>query len=140
MLRFDEIHYWSEVKLDIIREYAGAYSRILAAQTSPELHHVYIDGFAGAGVHRAAGSDEFIAGSPLNALSIEPPFREHYLIDLNGDKVDHLQGLVGDRDDVHVLAGDCNQVLLNDVFPNVQYSQYRRGLCLLDPYGLQLDW
>jgi hypothetical protein len=42
---FDRIGYWSEIKLDIIREYASAYSRILTAQ--PGLHHAYIDGFAG---------------------------------------------------------------------------------------------
>ena len=48
---FDEIGYWSEVKLDIVKDYAAAYSRILAAQEKPALHHVYIDAFAGAGVH-----------------------------------------------------------------------------------------
>jgi len=32
-LRYDEIGYWSEVKLDIIREYAAAYSRIIRSQT-----------------------------------------------------------------------------------------------------------
>ena len=31
---FDEINYWSEIKLDIVRDYAGAYSRILAAQNT----------------------------------------------------------------------------------------------------------
>jgi len=30
--RFDEIGYWSEVKLDIVREYATAYSVILNKQ------------------------------------------------------------------------------------------------------------
>ena len=50
-LKLDEIGYWSEIKLDIIREYAKAYSTILAAQEKPRFHHVYIDAFAGAGVH-----------------------------------------------------------------------------------------
>ena len=52
-VRFDEIGYWSEVKLDIVKEYATAYSTILTKQ--PGLHHVYIDGFAGAGVHIQQG-------------------------------------------------------------------------------------
>jgi len=47
--RFDEIGYWSQVKLDIVRAYASTYSRILAKQA--DLYHVYIDGFAGSGVH-----------------------------------------------------------------------------------------
>lgn len=139
-MKFDEIGYWSEVKLEIVREYAAAYSKILAAQQNPPLHHVYVDGFSGAGVHIAKRTGEFVKGSPLNALAIDPPFREYFLVDLDGDKVEHLRGLVGDRQDVHLLAGDCNQVLLDKVFPSIRWDQYRRGLCLLDPYGLHLDW
>jgi len=26
------------------------------------------------------------------------------------------------------------------VFPVVEYKDFRRGLCILDPYGLDLDW
>jgi three-Cys-motif partner protein len=29
---------------------------------------------------------------------------------------------------------------LEDVFPHVRFEDFRRGLCLLDPYGLHLDW
>ena len=36
--------------------------------------------------------------------------------------------------------GDCNRVLLEQVFPSVRYEDYRRALCLLDPYGLDLEW
>ena len=50
--QFDEIGYWSEIKLDIIKDYAAAYSRILSAQKNPSLHHIYIDAFAGGGVRR----------------------------------------------------------------------------------------
>ena len=65
---FDEIGYWSEIKLDIIREYASAYSKILAAQQRPKLFHVYIDGFAGAGANISKKSKDFVPGSPVNAL------------------------------------------------------------------------
>jgi three-Cys-motif partner protein len=68
-LQFDRIGYWSKIKLDIIREYAAAYSNILAAQKQPPLHHVYIEGFAGGGVHLSKASNKFILGSPLNALN-----------------------------------------------------------------------
>jgi three-Cys-motif partner protein len=135
---FDDIGIWSEVKLDIIRKYAAAYSAILARQR--RLHHVYIDAFAGAGVHLARSTKDYVPGSPLNALLIQPPFNEYFLIDIAEDKVDSLRGIVGDRSDVHVLPGDCNAVLLDQVFPQARYEDYRRGLCLLDPYGLDLDW
>jgi three-Cys-motif partner protein len=41
---------------------------------------------------------------------------------------------------VRVYHGDCNEILLTQVFPDCRYEDYRRALCLLDPYGLQLDW
>ena len=49
-LKFDTIGVWSQLKLEIVRQYAQAYSTILAKQ--PRLTHVYIDAFAGAGLHR----------------------------------------------------------------------------------------
>jgi three-Cys-motif partner protein len=82
-LRFDEIGYWSEVKLDIVKDYAGAYSTILAAQKQHRLFHVYIDAFAGAGLHISKRRGQLVPGSPLNALEVQPPFREYHSIDLN---------------------------------------------------------
>ncbi len=137
-LKFDEIGYWSELKLEIIEAYAKEYSKIISKQSS--LRHVYIDAFAGAGVHKSKTSGELIPGSPMKALTVDPPFEEYYLIDLNADKVDHLRKLTEDKTNVHISTGDCNSVLLKDVFPNVCYKDYKRGLCLLDPYGLHLDW
>ena len=139
-VKFDEIGYWSEIKLDIVKDYASAYSRILAAQTKPSLDHVYIDAFAGAGVHISKTTREYISGSPINALLVQPPFREYHLIDIDRQKVELLRERVKNRRDVHIHEGDCNRILLQKVFPNVRYENYRRGLCLLDPYGLQLDW
>ena len=137
---FDEVGYWSEVKLAIVREYAAAYSKVLSAQDQIRLRHVYIDAFAGAGVHISKTTGKYIAGSPLNALLVEPPFEEFFLIDIDGDKIANLRKILGDNPKVHVYKGNCNEILLDKVFPQVRYEQYRRGLCLLDPYGLHLDW
>jgi three-Cys-motif partner protein len=134
---FDEIGYWSEIKLDIVRDYASAYSRIL---NSKKLPHIYVDAFAGAGQHISRGTGEFVQGSPLNALNIQPPFREYHFIDLNAAKIEHLQSLVGSRSDVHVYEGDCNEVLIRKIFPTLEFESFRRALCLLDPYGLDLNW
>jgi len=134
---FDEIGYWSEIKLEIVRDYASAYSRILNAKKLP---HVYIDAFAGAGQHISKGTGEFVPGSPLNALNVRPPFREYHFIDLNSDKVEYLQNLTAGKNDVHIYQGDCNDVLIRQIFPTLEYESYRRALCLLDPYGLDLNW
>lgn len=139
-LKLDQIGYWSEVKLDIIRDYAKAYSTILAAQERPRLHHVYIDAFAGAGVHMSKTREGEIPGSPQIAVDTEPPFRDYHFIDLDGTKVENLRSLFQGRSNVHIYEGDCNRIMLEQVFPKVRYEDYRRGLCLLDPYGLHLDW
>lgn len=139
-MKYDGIHYWSEVKLDIIKEYAGAYSRILSAQKKPSLYHVYIDAFAGAGMHLSKATGDFVKGSPLNALLIEPPFKEYHLIDLDSAKIDSLRKISAEYSNVTIHEGDCNKLLLEKVFPRVRYKDYKRALCLLDPYGLHLNW
>ena len=139
-LQFDEIGGWSELKLEILKKYAAAYSTILTAQTKASLFHVYIDAFAGAGKHLSKATQEFVPGSPLNALAVQPQFREFHLIDIAPDKIENLRELIGPRKDVFIYQGDCNEILLKNVFPRVRYDQYRRGLCVLDPYGLHLDW
>jgi three-Cys-motif partner protein len=85
--KLDEIGEWSELKLDILKKYAGAYCTILKAQN---LHPIYIDGFAGAGTHIRKRTGELVKGSPLNALEIQPPFEELHLIDTDQSKVDAL--------------------------------------------------
>jgi three-Cys-motif partner protein len=141
-MKYDEIGYWSEIKLDIVREFAGTYSKILNAQKKPSLYHIYIDAFAGAGLHLSKRTGEFIKGSPLNALLLDPPFKEYHLIDLDCKKVDSLKGLAEQHPNrnVFIYEGNCNRILLDKVFPLARYENYRRALCLLDPYGLHLNW
>ena len=138
-LRFDEIGYWSEVKLDIVKKYAKAYSTIIAKQQSITAH-VYVDGFAGAGRHVSKTTGEAVSGSPLNAMNIEPPFSELHFIDLEGSRASELQRLAAGDHRVSVHKGDCNKILLNKVFPHCRWGDFRRALCLLDPYGLAVDW
>jgi three-Cys-motif partner protein len=143
--RIDEIGRWTEVKLDILKRYAVEYSKILSSQRNPPFFHVYIDAFAGAGFHLSKTTGEMVLGSPLNALLVQPPFREYHLIDLDGNRIDGLRDIIGERNDVFLRKGNCNEVLLKEVFPRVRRDDftgggYKRGLCLLDPYGLTLDW
>lgn len=139
-IAFDQVGYWSEVKLDIIKEYAAAYSRILSAQKNPALEHIYIDAFAGAGIHVSRTSGQFIAGSPMNALLVNPPFRQYHFIDLDENKIEELENLANKRSDVFIYHGDCNLILLNNVLHQVKWEEFRRALCILDPYGLHLNW
>jgi three-Cys-motif partner protein len=137
----DAIGAWSEAKLDILREYATAYMTVLAQQKIVKLKRiVYIDAFAGAGAHTSKRTGKQIPGSPANALSVVPPFDEHHWIELDRSRVGRLEKLAEGRANVHVYHDDCNDVLLEKVFPRCEYKDYARGLCLLDPYKLAVDW
>ena len=138
-LKLDEIGYWSEVKLEIVQKYAAAYSRILAAQSNIKAH-IYIDAFAGAGSHISKATGDVVSGSPVNAKKIVPPFSELHFIDLEGSRTKELSRLAAKDARVTVHKGDCNDLLLQEVFPRCRWNDYRRGLCLLDPYGLNVDW
>lgn len=139
-LRLDEIGNWTEIKLAIVQDYATAYSVIMRKPRTPWMYHIYIDAFAGTGIHLRRATGEFVLGSPLNALNIEPPFREYHFIDLDQEKVEALRELVGARPDVTVHEGDANELLVTRIFPSIRWESYKRGLCLLDPYGLHLRW
>jgi len=137
---YEEIGPWTEVKLDIIRKYAHAYSTILSAQERPPLAHVYVDAFAGAGRYVSRRSGELVPGSPRIALLTDPPFQEYHFIDIDQVKVRLLEEIAGKRPNVTVYHGDCNKILIERVLPRIRYEDYRRGLCILDPYGLHLEW
>lgn len=134
----EEIGPWTEVKHEIVRKYAGAYSRILTAR---RFHHVYVDVFAGAGRYLSRQTGKQVSGSVEIALGLDPPFHEYHLIDLDELKVARLERIAAGRQDVVIHHGDCNRVLVDDISPRLlYYTDYRRALCILDPYGLQLEW
>jgi three-Cys-motif partner protein len=137
--RLDEIGDWSKVKLEIVKKYVQAYSTILKKQTHIR-KYLYIDGFAGAGFHISKSTGDVVFGSPLNALEIEPHFSEYHFVDIDEGKADNLRELSSGYKNVYVHEGDCNQILLEKVFPRSKYSDYNRAICFLDPYGIQLNW
>jgi three-Cys-motif partner protein len=139
-LKFDKIGYWSEVKLDIIKKYASAYTTIMASQRKTRFEYIYIDAFAGAGKHISKKSGDFIPGSPLNALDIPNRFHEYHFVDLDDAKIKELENIAKERDNIFIYPGDCNTVLINQVLPRADYKNFKRALCILDPYGLHLNW
>jgi three-Cys-motif partner protein len=136
-MTYDVIGPWTEVKLDILREYAEPYSRIVTAHG---FHHMYIDAYAAGGSHISRTTGEVVPGSPLVALSTVPPFREYHFVDADPIRVDQLRRYSAMRSDIHVHAGDCNEILIRNVLPLARYEDRRRALCLLDPCNIDLSW
>lgn len=106
-LRFDEVGAWSLLKLDILEQYGSAYTKAFNDR-GRNLKKYYIDGFSGAGVHIVKSTGEQIEGSPARVLKIVPPFDGYYFIDMNADKMAHLQKLCAGRSDTRIHTGDAN--------------------------------
>jgi three-Cys-motif partner protein len=134
----DEVGEWSILKLDIVEKYGHAYTTAFNKRGA-HLKKFYIDGFSGAGVHVVKHTRRQIEGSPRRALRVTPPFDGFHFIDLNPAKTDHLQKLCEGRKDVWIHTDDASQ-RLKELLPTIRYDDYKRALCLLDPYGLHLDW
>lgn len=133
----DVVGYWTEIKLNILEEYSSAYSKIMRKQSSIR-HFSYIDAFAGAGTHLSKATGEKIEGSPT--LALQKDFSHYHFIDLDETRIDLLKRLAKGRSNVSIHLGDCNQLLLGKIFPLCKYEDFRRALCLLDPYGLNPKW
>lgn len=125
--------------MSILHDYANAYAKIMNKQRAIR-HYAYIDAFAGAGAHVSKTTGEEIDGSPSKALSVQPGFSHYHFIEIDPQRAKRLRYMTKERNNVTVYEGDCNSVLLNEVFPKCRWDNRRRALCLLDPYGLSPDW
>ena len=135
---FDKVGDWSVLKLDIIERYGKAYTKAFNNR-GRKLKKYYIDGFSGAGVHVQKTTGQQVEGSPARALKVYPAFDGFYFIDLNKDKAAYLKNQCKDRSDVHIINDDAN-TYLRDLLPTIKFNLFNRALCVLDPYGLHLDW
>jgi len=138
-MKLDKIGEWSEIKLEIIKKYAHAFTTIMKKRDWCR-GYAYIDAFAGAGVHISKRTGELIPGSPMNALEIENPFTEYHYIDIDKEKTEALFRLTRGVPNVSIYPEDCNETLIKKIFPSLYFKSRKRALCILDPYGLHLNW
>jgi three-Cys-motif partner protein len=134
----DVVGNWTEIKLAILEEYSKAYATVL--NKHKRLKFSFIDAFAGAGWVVLRDSGEIKPGSSILALDIEPKFNHYHFIEMDHARAERLRKLTDMRSNVTVYEGDCNTILLRDVFPKCLYNDYCRALCLFDPYELNPRW
>ena len=143
MSQEDVVGPWSEDKLNLLRDYLRAYTKIMHKQDWCRGYH-YVDAFAGTGKPRARDEERYIDGSPRVALSIAEPYQFHSYTFIEKDlrRAQQLQGLVEEFPDrrIYIYQGDCNELLKTRVVPNIRYDDFQRGLVFLDPFSMDLEW
>lgn len=150
---------WAKIKLDALEKYLKFYCSVLKNQG---FTLVYIDGFAGAPItsvrpnaskgHVASfwgetapedfeAIEEFVLGSPIRALNIDPGFGRHYFFDLDDRRVAELEDMkpVWPHKWVHVQTGDANE-RIRKLINQIGGRREVKGVAFLDPYGPSLEW
>ena len=135
----DRLGDWSQIKHEIVENYAAAYTTIVSRQSVIK-RMLYVDAFAGAGIAEDRETGELLRGSAIRLLEVEPRFQELHFVEQNENKAAVLEQLTSFDRRVQVHRGDANEVLTRDVLPRCRWEDYHRALCLLDPYGLAVDW
>jgi three-Cys-motif partner protein len=135
----DRLKPWSLIKHEIIEKYAHAYTTILRSQRWAR-RYVYIDAFAGAGVAFDATSDELVPAGALRVLDVEPPFSEYHFIESNPQKAAVLRQIVAKQPRTAKVYEEDYREKLPSLLERCRYEDRARGLCLLDPYGLTVDY
>lgn len=128
---------WTELKLECIKSYLGAYSNILHYAGFKEYY--FIDAFAGEGWCRRKRDKKLVHGSSLIALNINPPFTKYFFIELDSKKALGLEEVRKDYPalDIIIEEGDCNitiKSILKDIKANAPF------IALLDPQAGDLYW
>ena len=138
----DIIGPWSEDKLQLLRKYLDAYTRIMRGQEWCRNGYHYVDAFAGTGKPRARDEERYIDGSPRIALTIQHPFRSYTFIEKTSWRVQRLRELeeeFPDRD-IRVCEGNSNHIITIEIVPRIRYKRFNRGLIFLDPFGMDTEW
>jgi three-Cys-motif partner protein len=148
---------WTELKLEVVMEYLAAYVMVLKNQP---FMRVYVDAFAGAGyrIEQKSDSDpnadfwvedldapaaQWLSGSALRALDVEPPFDEYIFVEKDEERAQSLRDLVRERKPelagrVSVVRGDANEQVQR--ICGTSWAWNKRAVFLLDPFGLQVSW
>ena len=84
----EEIGDWGQEKYQLLNLYVQLFS---ASMKSKWDCRVYIDLFAGSGRSRVKETTRIVAGSPLIALDVDPPFDHYIFCEKNTEKVQALE-------------------------------------------------
>jgi three-Cys-motif partner protein len=137
-------------KLDVVAKYLAAYVTVMKKQ---DFRLFYVDGFAGSGACAPKSeveneqdptlfpTAEVLDGSPVRALSIEPPFDHYIFIEKKDENVRSLGGLIGSQPGrpIEIAPGDANERLI-EVCKRISEDRLNRAVVFLDPFGLSVRW
>jgi three-Cys-motif partner protein len=137
-------------KLDVVSKYLAAYVTVMKKQ---DFRLFYVDGFAGSGASTSKAEAEksqdptlfptadVLDGSPIRALTVEPPFDHYIFVEKSNENVRSLSGLREKFPNrmIEVAPGDAND-RLDEFCKRIAAERFDRAVVFLDPFGLSVRW
>jgi len=137
MARISKLH--TKEKLTLLEKYLQGY----VTATKGAIERYYIDALAGDGQCEIEIPDtsrtQTVNGSPLIAMNIKPEFTKCFFIEIDLEKVEALNKLLGDfpRDRYQVKPGNCNLVITEIL---AKIPQKAPCFAFLDPEEFEVNW
>lgn len=137
---------WTEKKIEILVEYAGAYLTIM--NKYPYWKLLYFDGFAGSGmIYKDNKSDIWTTiGAAIRIVEIDKPisFDRYYFVEKNSSNAKKLSKSTKEsfpQKKIDIKVGDCNAELKKLAkYLRTKGSKKYRVLAYIDPCGMELEW
>lgn len=130
---------WTEVKLDALSDYLGAFARA----TQRARGTLYLDLFAGAPDNASRDNGRSIMGSPERALRATPPLSKLIFCELQERSARQLEARLTAEypgRDVRVLPGDCNATIPRLLRRLDGGWRHAPSFAFIDQYAAEVDW
>jgi three-Cys-motif partner protein len=137
-----EVRRWSETKYRLI----GLYDKLFATGMKNKWdQRVYVDLYSGAGCSRIAGTNTYMKGSPLLALTVDCPFEKYIFCEEDPELMDALKARVKRLNlgtNVVFVPGDCDVVVeqICAEIPKGSSTNSVLSLCMVDPFDFGIKF
>lgn len=115
----------------------GRFADAASIAVGGKLPIYWVELFAGPGRLMVSGSDEFLPGSPMQALGVRGRFAGYFFADRSIECVRCLRARTRGREGVHVHQGDANDAETLDMVSRI-IPRHALVIAYLDPQGLDL--
>ena len=137
-----EVGGWAEQKYRLLALYDELFSTGMKHKWD---NRIYIDLYAGAGFSRVRGTNTFLKGSPMIALSVTSPFDKYILCEADRDLSNALQARVrriAPEVNVAYIQGNCDTEIENirKELPKPSARNSVLSLCVVDPFDFGLKF
>ena len=137
-----EVGCWAETKYRLLALYDELFSTGMKNKWD---QRVYVDLYAGAGYSRIQGTNRFLKGSPVIALTVTNPFDKYIFCEEREDLLDALKARayrIAPQANITYIRGNCDievERILKEI-PKASSANRVLSLCLVDPFDFGLKF